>query len=126
MGKILIIDDSVVDRLVIKQYLASTPHEIIEVGEPEQAIPSIIHNHPDLVLLDIVMPRINGFEICRALKRDEKLSRIPVIMVSAKNTRSDIFWAKKQGAEDYITKPVSPELLIQTIEKWLNDVRHDG
>ncbi len=129
MGKILIVDDSVVDRLVLKQYLANTTHEVIEVGEPEEALAKISDIRPDVVLLDIVMPRINGFEICRRLKRDEKLSRIPVVMISAKRAKSDIFWARKQGAEDYLTKPVTPETLIHTIEKWLKgtqNIQHDG
>ncbi len=129
MGKILIVDDSVVDRLILKQYLANTAHEVIEVGEPEEALAKISDIHPDVVLLDIVMPRINGFEICRRLKRDEKLSRIPVVMVSAKRAKSDIFWAKKQGAEDYLTKPITPETLLQTIEKWIKgrqNIQHDG
>ncbi len=126
MGKILIVDDSVVDRLVLKEYLASTAHEVIEVGEPEEAIPKIEHVHPDVVLLDIVMPRLNGFEICRRIKRDERLSEIPVVMISAKKAKSDKFWAKKQGAEDYLTKPVTPEVLIQTIEKWLASKRGAG
>jgi len=114
MGKILIVDDSVVDRLILKQYLANTAHEVIEVGEPEEALAKIS---------DI------RFEICRRLKRDEKLSRIPVVMVSAKRAKSDIFWAKKQGAEDYLTKPITPETLLQTIEKWIKgrqNIQHDG
>jgi len=124
MAKILVVEDSTVDRLVIRRFLADTPHEVREVEHPRQ-VPTIVEQwRPDLILLDIVMPEVNGYEICRNLKRNRRTANIPVIFITAKKQKSDIYWGKKQGAEEYLTKPINQDVLLRTIDKWLADKKH--
>jgi len=72
---------------------------------------------PNLIVLDVVMPQRNGFQVCRDLKNHAEYSRIPVVVVSSKDQESDKFWAKQQGADDYVVKPFTPEQLLGAIQR---------
>ena len=74
---------------------------------------------PSLILMDVVMPQRNGFQACRELKEHAEYSRIPVVLVSSKNTESDKFWAKQQGADGYVTKPFTSEELLGAVQKFV-------
>jgi DNA-binding response OmpR family regulator len=74
---------------------------------------------PQLILLDVVMPQRNGFQACRELKGNSEYSRIPVVMVSSKNMESDRFWAKQQGADDYVSKPFTSEELLGVVQRFV-------
>ncbi|NOX38340.1 MAG: response regulator [Calditrichaeota bacterium] len=124
MAKILVVEDSAVDRLVIRRFLADTPHEIREVEHPREVQTTIKQWRPDIILLDIVMPEVNGYEICRNLKRNRETADIPVIFITAKKQKSDIYWGKKQGANEYLIKPIQQDVLLRTIDKWLADKKH--
>jgi len=75
---------------------------------------------PDLILMDVVMPGVNGFQATRQITRAEKTKHIPIIIVSTKDQATDRVWGKRQGARDYLTKPVEEEALIEVIKQYLN------
>ncbi|MDA2939160.1 response regulator, partial [Acidobacteria bacterium AH-259-A15] len=85
----------------------------------EEALQKIPEEKPDLILLDIMMPKINGYQVCRQLKANPETQAIPVMMLTAKCQESDEFWAKETGADDYVTKPCVMEELMQKIQDHL-------
>lgn len=87
----------------------------VAVHDPMRLEQMIDIEHPNLILMDVVMPQRNGFQACRELKGNAVYARIPVVMVSSKNTDSDKFWAKQQGADGYVVKPFSNEELLGTV-----------
>ncbi len=119
MGKILLVDDSLTDRTLIRKILQARDHEIVEAEEGDSVVDAAVAQHPDLILLDIVMPGVNGYEICRNLKKTEDTKNIPVVFISSKKHNSDIFWGKLQGAEEYLVKPFQPEILLMLVDKYL-------
>ena len=120
MAKILIAEDSATDVEYIKSVLNNTGHTLSVAIDGEET-ERMIKNEPfDLIILDVVMPKKNGFQICRDLKKDEKLKNIPVIMLTSKNQMSDKLWAEKQGADAYLTKPCEPIDLLLAVKKHLN------
>jgi len=84
-----------------------------------EAIEQIENHCPDLVVLDIVMPRMNGYEVCRRLKSDPKTQSVPVVMCSSKGEEFDRYWGMKQGADAYIAKPFQPTELVGTVKQLL-------
>jgi CheY-like chemotaxis protein len=119
MAKVLIVDDVRSELELMKSSIAALGHEVITAADGEEAEQAIRREQPNLILLDVVLPKINGFELCRQLKQDSRLRKIPVILVSGKNTKADIFWGKKQGADEYLPKPVRPEELLQLVQRYL-------
>lgn len=119
MNKILVVDDSLTDRTMIRRILESKKYRVVETGESDLVEEMIETEHPDLILLDIILPGTNGYEICRNLKGDVNKKKIPVIFVSARKKKSDLYWGKLQGADDYLTKPVDPVKLLTVVEKFL-------
>jgi CheY-like chemotaxis protein len=115
MAKILAIDDSLAELKLITSILNSGPHNVLISVNGENAEEIAVREQPDLILLDVVMPLRSGYEILRKLRRDEQTKRIPVCMVSSKNATSDIEWAKRQGANEYLAKPYTPEALMSTV-----------
>jgi DNA-binding response OmpR family regulator len=118
--KILIVDDCTIDRIIATQALQENNYQICEAKTSKQAFELIHKEKPDLILLDIRMPDINGFEVCKHLKSKSRLKNIPVIFLTA----AEDFASKKQGfaigADDYITKPVDFDNLLKRIEQILN------
>ncbi len=117
--KILIADDSpvVVDMLTFM--LSSLSCDILTATNGVDAIQLSYSKHPDLILLDILMPRMNGYQVCRLLKDDEATKHIPIVMLTAKDQRSDRFWGMTTGADDYIVKDFENDRLLETIERFL-------
>lgn len=119
MSKILIAEDSPTDLQYIKSILADTGHDLSVAMDGEEA-ERMVKNEPyDLVILDVVMPKKNGFQVCRAIKKDERLRHIPVIMLTSKDQPSDKLWGEKQGADEYLTKPCEPIDLLLAVKKYL-------
>ena len=85
----------------------------------QDAIDQLINISPDVVVLDIVMPRMNGYEVCRRIKSDPKTQNVPVVMCSSKGEEFDRYWGMKQGADAYIAKPFQPTELIGTVKQLL-------
>lgn len=124
-AKILLVDDDPDFVEATKVVLESRPYEVITALSGEEGLQKARAEKPDLVLLDIMMPGIDGFQVCQQLKKDPQLSQIPVIMItsfSEKYMESSI--GLSQGlsleAEDFVDKPVAPTELLIRVEKWLN------
>lgn len=120
MYKILLIEDSKTDRTLIRKILESGDYGVVELGKTEFIIETVMAEKPDLILLDIVLPGMSGYEICRSLKSLDKIRKIPVIFISCKTQMSDIYWGKLQGADDYLKKPFKPSELLGLIDKYLS------
>ena len=104
--KILIVDDEEKNIKLIKGILAAERYQVYEALNGEEALKQVADNHPDLILLDIMMPGMDGFEVCKRLKQDESTRMIPIVMVTALNEKEHSIRAMKVGADDFLTKPV--------------------
>ena len=118
MKKILVVDDSESMVRMIQTVLERGGYQTIGIGDPTKIEQTIDTEMPNLILLDIVMPERNGFQICRALKNSEAYMGIPVILVSSKSTSSDRYWAEQQGANGYLVKPFVPEDLLREVRRF--------
>ncbi len=119
MSKVLIVDDSLAPRKMIAELLQSKKLEIMEAGNGAEALDKVKQHHPDLIVLDIVMPEMNGYEVCRNIKKDPATQDLVVLMCSCKGEEFDLYWGKKQGADDYIAKPFEPGEFLGKIQKLL-------
>jgi len=122
MALILIADDSPTEIYVLKKMLEKHDHQIITAEDGEQAVEVTNKEKPDLVLMDVVMPKLNGFQATRRLSRDPATQHIPIIIVSSKNQETDKLWGMRQGARGYLGKPVTEEQLINEINSLLEAV----
>jgi DNA-binding response OmpR family regulator len=120
MAKILIADDSITDVEYIKSVLAEAKHSFSVAVDGEEAEKMARTQPFDLIILDVVMPKKNGFQVCRELKQDARLKAIPIIMFTSKNQPSDKLWGEKQGSDAYLTKPCEPMDLLVAVKKCLN------
>lgn len=119
MALILIADDSPTEIYVLKKMLEKHDHQVIIAEDGEQAIELAQQKRPRLILMDVVMPKLNGFQATRRLSKDPNTSSIPVIIVSSKNQETDKLWGLRQGAKGYLGKPVTEEMLISEINLLL-------
>ena len=117
--KVLIVDDSKVERLILKEILTELKFSIFEAENAVEGIQKANEIKPDLILMDVVMPGMNGFQATRQITSNESMKDIPVIMCTSKNQATDKIWGQHQGAKAYIVKPIQKELLIAEIEKLL-------
>ena len=113
--KILIVDDSPTERFVLTQILAGGGFDILTAESAEEGISRAKQLQPDLILMDVVMPGTNGFQAARTLARDVATRDIPVILCTTKSQASDKVWGMRQGALDYLTKPVDGSMLLAKI-----------
>ncbi|WP_286695193.1 response regulator [Spongiibacter sp. UBA1325] len=120
MPRVLIVDDSPTEIVKIRQILSKNGYDVITAESGERGIELVRAENPDVVLMDIVMPGLNGFQATRQLSRDPDTSGVPVIIVTTKDQETDRLWGQRQGAKGYLTKPVDGKLLIKTIESVLN------
>ncbi|MEZ6058334.1 MAG: response regulator [Planctomycetaceae bacterium] len=123
VGRILIADDNVQNRELLDAYLAADGHETMMAVDGQETLEVAIAEQPDLVLLDIMMPKLSGYEVCQELKQDERTKDIPVLMVTALKDPGDIQKAVAAGADDFLTKPVH-RLELATRVRSLLQVRH--
>jgi len=119
MARILIIEDSPTDTRVFTSLLERNGHEVLAAGSAEDGIDMAKSQKPDLVLMDVILPGMNGFQATRALSKDPGTSAIPVIIVSTKGMETDRVWGMRQGAKDYVVKPPNEKDLIQRISTAL-------
>ncbi len=120
MARILIAEDSNTDLKFLESILAGKGHDLVFAMDGEEAEQKISHAHFDIIILDVVMPKKDGFQLCRQIKKDEKLGKIPVIIVTSKKEESDKLWGKKQGADFYLTKPYEPTELLFAVDRCLD------
>lgn len=116
---VLIVDDSRTQLFAMEKILKSAGINTITAENGKQGILMARHKKPDLILMDIVMPEINGFQATRYLSRQPETADIPIIIISGSTQESDKAWGLKLGAKDYMKKPVEKELLINKISHWL-------
>lgn len=117
--KILVVDDSPTELKLIIAPLQDQNYTVITASDGEEGLNKALSEMPDLVILDVVMPKMDGFQACRKMKASPELKHIPVIMLTSKNQRVDEFWGKKQGASVYLTKPFDTEVLLKAVSENL-------
>lgn len=117
--RILVADDSQNMRDILKMSLETFGYNVILAEDGERALERIMADHPDLLIVDIMMPKVNGFQICRRVKSDPATRTTPVILLTARVQEEDVFWGRDCGADEYITKPFRTEELQQTINRLL-------
>lgn len=115
ISKILVVDDSPTDRQHLSDMLSKKGFKVTTADSAEDAMAKLKQSRPDLVLMDVVMPGQNGFQATRALSKDESTKNIPVILCSSKGQETDKVWGLRQGARDYVVKPVNPADLLAKI-----------
>ena len=113
--KILIVDDSPTERYYLTDILVRNGFTVTTAENGEEALAKIRADRPELILMDVVMPGANGFQITRSITRDPELASVPIIICSSKNQETDRIWGMRQGARDYLVKPVDPEQLLARI-----------
>ena len=117
MARILLIEDSPTDRAVFTQWLERGGHAVTVAANAEDGLDIARRDKPDLIMMDVVLPGMSGFQATRALSRDEGTKAIPVLIVSTKGMETDKAWGMRQGASDYIVKPPREDDLIARINK---------
>jgi twitching motility two-component system response regulator PilH len=119
MAKILVVDDSPTEVHLFKAALQKGGHGVITATNGEEAIETARNEKPDLILMDVVMPGINGFQATRQITQNPGTKDIPVIVVSNKSQQTDRVWGLRQGAAEYLAKPVKDQVLLETIRNVL-------
>jgi len=117
--KILIVDDNPAERQLIIKALEENGYQLMTAVDGEDALTKIASEQPDLVILDIILPKRNGFQVCRQLKTGPNTYQIKIIMLSSQNRECDRFWGLRQGADDYMVKPIEGESLRATVARQL-------
>jgi two-component system phosphate regulon response regulator PhoB len=117
--KILVVDDEENIRELVRYNLAREGYQVTTVGSGEEALKQIGEKLPDLIVLDLMLPGMDGFAVCRQLKNDNRTAHIPIVMLTVKGEESDIIVGLELGADDYITKPFSPKVLLARIKAVL-------
>jgi len=113
--KILVVDDSATERYLIGEILKGHGFEVSFAESGEMGIAKTKHEKPDLVLMDVIMPGLNGFQATRAITRDPETEKIPVLLCTNKDQETDKIWGMRQGAKDYLVKPIDPAELLSKI-----------
>lgn len=116
---ILLVDDDHAILKFVGLILENEGYRVVTARDGDEALETARDRRPDLVLLDIIMPRKNGYQVCRALKEDAALSRVPVLFLSAKSQPSDRFWARRVGGDGFLAKPFDPADLVREVNTLL-------
>lgn len=119
MAKILVADDSKTELAFLLEILKKTDHTVVAAVDGLQAEEKARSEPFDLIILDVIMPNKNGFQVCRSLKRDPELKQIPIVLTTSKSGESDKFWGKRQGADEYIVKPYEPVDILLAVKKYV-------
>ena len=116
--KILVVDDSKTELHHLSDILGKRGYAVRTAENGEEALRRLAEETPDLILMDVVMPGQNGFQLTRTITRDPRWAEVPVIMCTSKNQETDKVWGMRQGARDYIVKPVSSDELLSKIKAF--------
>ncbi len=118
-AKVLVADDSQTSLALVRDLLETNSYEVVTARDGLEAMDAAYRENPDVVLLDVVMPRMNGYQACRMLKLDERTSHIPVIMLTSKDQPADHYWGLQTGADSYVTKEQPLKMVLESVEKVL-------
>ena len=116
--KILLVDDSKTELHHLSEMLLKRGYQVRTAENGEEALKRLDEEKPDLILMDVVMPGQNGFQLTRTITRDERFADVPVIICTSKNQETDRVWGMRQGARDYVVKPVNPDELMSKIKAF--------
>jgi twitching motility two-component system response regulator PilH len=113
--KIMVVDDSASQRMLLVAILNEQGYEVVAANDGNEAVTKSLSEMPDLIIMDVIMPNLNGFQATRAITTDEKTWHIPVILLTSKDMESDRIWGLRQGATAFLHKPVEPTELIELL-----------
>ncbi|MBW4614791.1 MAG: response regulator [Desmonostoc vinosum HA7617-LM4] len=116
LGTILIVEDSPSELELMSHYLKESGYNVIKATGAKEALEKATSQKPDVIVTDVVMPGMSGFELCRSLRKNPITEKVPIIICSSKNQEIDRLWARRQGADAYITKPYTRDHLLRTIK----------
>ena len=120
-SKILVVEDSPTYLRKIANFLQDVEYEVITAIDGEEALEKAVQENPNLIVLDVILPKKNGFQVCRQLKTSPATQGIKILMMTSKSQDSDRFWGLKQGADEYMTKPFDDNELMTTVAKLLSN-----
>jgi len=120
MNTALVVEDCLVDRKALELSLHQNGFQVLTAQSGEEATEQLRSYQPDIIILDVLLPGLSGFEICRQIKANPQTNKIPVIFCSSKGTELDKFWGLKQGAEAYLTKPVITQEIVRIIKQIIS------
>jgi len=116
MVTILVVEDTPSERELMSHYLRERWYTVINAVSAQEALSKAIDQKPDVIITDVVMPGMSGFELCRSLKKHPVTEKVPIIICTSKNQEIDRLWGMKQGAEAYLTKPFTREQLVRAVK----------
>ena len=116
--KVLVVDDSKTELMFLTDLLQKNGFSVKTAENAEDAFRRLAEEKPDLILMDVVMPGQNGFQLTRAITRDPQFADVPIVMCTSKNQETDRVWGMRQGARDYVVKPVNPDELLSKIKAF--------
>ncbi|MDW2981150.1 MAG: twitching motility response regulator PilH [Rhodanobacter sp.] len=119
MARILIVDDSPSQLLGIKRIVEKLGHETLSAEDGAAGVEVAKQEMPDLILMDVVMPNLNGFQATRTISKNAATAHIPIILVTTKDQETDRVWGMRQGAKAYVTKPIKEEELVKALQEFL-------
>lgn len=120
MARILVVDDSPTEKMALQQLLRKHGHQVTVADDGAKGVQAAREQHPDLILMDVVMPVLNGYQATRQLSKSADTSHIPVVMISSKTQESDRYWGMRQGAKAYLCKPATEDEIMQVVSGLLN------
>ena len=126
MARVLIVDDSPSQLMGMKKIMEKLGHEVISAEDGAQGVEVAKRELPDLILMDVVMPNLNGFQATRSISKDAATSHIPIVLVTTKDQVTDKVWGLRQGAKAYLTKPVNEAALVSLVRDLLAGVTPDA
>lgn len=115
MGTILVVEDTPSEMELMRHYLQESGCLVISAITAQEALDKAIKQSPDVIVTDVVMPGMSGFELCRSLKKQPETQNVPIVICTSKNQEIDRLWGMKQGADAYLTKPFTREQLVQSV-----------
>lgn len=116
MGTILVVEDTRSEMELMSHYLRESGYAVISADSAKEALTKAIEQKPDLIVTDVVMPGMSGFELCRSLKKHPVTAGVPIIICTSKDQEIDRLWGMKQGADAYVTKPFTREQLVRAVK----------
>ncbi|MBD2101693.1 response regulator transcription factor [Leptolyngbya sp. FACHB-261] len=116
MNTVLIVDDTPSELELISYYLRESGYVVINAAGAQEALTQAIEKKPDVIVTDVVMPGMSGFELCRSLKKNPLTEKVPIVICTSKNQDIDRLWGMKQGADAYVTKPFTRDQLVRVIQ----------